>query len=169
LRNADYTGSGYDRGHMVRSEDRTRSNEDNASTFLLTNVLPQRHELNAGPWLRLEDACRTLAQHDGRELYIAAGPIYDPQPATIGHGVAVPVAFWKVVVVLAPGQSAEDVTPETRVIAAIMPNAEGIGEQPWTRYRTTVAEVESRSRYRLLGRVPESVRAAIEVKRDEAR
>ena len=57
----DYAGSGYDRGHMVRSEERTRSPEDNKTTFYLTNVLPQTHELNAGPWLRLEDYCQDLA------------------------------------------------------------------------------------------------------------
>jgi endonuclease G len=34
---ADYTDSGYDRGHLVRSEDRTSSDAANASTFLLTN------------------------------------------------------------------------------------------------------------------------------------
>jgi endonuclease G, mitochondrial len=166
---AYYTGSGYDRGHMVRSEDRTRSDADNASTFLLSNVLPQRHDLNDGPWLRLEDACRTLAQYDGRELFIAAGPIYSAQPATIGHGVAVPVAFWKVVVVLAPGQGAEDVTPETRVVAVVMPNVDGIADAPWARYRVSVADVERRSGYRLLGRVPEAVRAALEAKVDGAR
>jgi endonuclease G len=164
---ADYSRSGFDRGHMVRSEDRTRSDADNASTFLLTNILPQRHDLNGGPWLRLEDACRTLAQHDRRELFITAGPIYDAEPATIAHGIAVPVAFWKVVVVLGEGQAADDVTPETRVLSAIMPNAEGIGDAPWTRYRATVAEVERRSGYRLLGRVPEAVRAVLETKLDE--
>ena len=160
---ADYTSSGYDRGHMVRSEDRTRSDADNASTFLLTNVLPQRHELNAGPWLKLEDACRALAQHDGRELFIAAGPIWGPSPpTTIGHGIAVPASFWKVAVVLAPGQGAFDVTASTPVLAAIMPNVEGIADEPWTRYRSTVAEIERQTGYRLLGRVPEKARAALE-------
>jgi endonuclease G len=159
---ADYTDSGYDRGHLVRSEDRTSSDAANASTFLLTNVLPQTHALNEGPWLRLEDHCRTLAQHDGRTLYIVAGGLYSAHPATIGHGVAVPDAFWKVVVVLGPGQGAADVTPSTPVIAVVMPNVDGIASKPWASYRTTLAEVERRSGYRLLGAVPEAVRSALE-------
>jgi len=35
VRHADYTNSGYDRGHLVRSEDRTKTVEDNKATFFL--------------------------------------------------------------------------------------------------------------------------------------
>ena len=162
---SDYTGSGYDRGHLVRSEDRTASRADNDSTFLMTNVAPQRHDLNAGPWLRLEDHCRVLAQHDGRQLFITAGVIYGSAPARIGGGVAVPESWWKVVVVTAPGDGAAEVTPQTRVIAVVMPNVEGIGDRPWTGYRTTVAEVERRTGYTLLDNVEGSVRAVLLVQR----
>lgn len=158
----DYTDSGYDRGHLVRSEDRTSSDAANASTFILSNVLPQRHDLNAGPWLRLEDHCRVLAQHDGRQLYIVAGGIYGTHPATIGHGLVVPDAFWKVVVVLAPGEAAADVTSKTPVIAVVMPNVEGILNDPWAKYRSTLADVERRSGYRFLTALPESVHSALQ-------
>lgn len=162
VQHEDYVGSGYDRGHLVRSEERSRSRADNDATFLLTNVLPQRHDLNAGPWLRLEDYCRTLAQRERRELYLMAGPIYGPQPPTIGHGIRVPEAFYKIVVVLEAGQAADDVREGTRTIAVIMPNAEGILANPWGMYRTSVAEIESRTGYRFLDRVPEGVRPALE-------
>jgi len=35
----DYTSSGYDRGHMVRSEERTKTAEDNKSTFYTTIIV----------------------------------------------------------------------------------------------------------------------------------
>jgi endonuclease G len=159
---ADFTGTGYDRGHLVRSEDRTRSRVDNDATFLLSNVLPQRHDLNGGPWLRLEDACRAMAQHEGHQLYIVAGGVFPSKPTTIGHGVAVPTAVWKVVVVLAPGQGPEAVTTSTRTIAVVMPNSEGILEQPWTSYVTTIAAVERVTGYKLLGHVAEPVRQELE-------
>ena len=44
-----------------KRKERTRSPEDNRATFLLTNILPQTHDLNGGPWLRLEEHCRELA------------------------------------------------------------------------------------------------------------
>ena len=161
VQHADYTRTDYDRGHLLASEYRTASRVDNESTFLLSVVLPQRHDLNGGPWLRLEEACRHLAQHDGRELYIVAGGIFAAQPATIGHGIAVPLAWWKAVVVLAPEQGPEAVTAATRTIAVVMPNIDGIAAQPWAIYRTTLADVEQRSGYRLLGRVSEPVRRVL--------
>ena len=95
VRHEDYSGSVYDRGHILPAEDRTRTPEANLATFRLTNVLPQRHELNVGPWLRLEEYCHALAAKEGRELYIVAGGIFGAHPETIGHGVSVPDAFFK--------------------------------------------------------------------------
>jgi endonuclease G len=50
VRPNDYTGSGYDRGHIAPSADRTRNETDNSSTFLMTNMMPQVPELNRGVW-----------------------------------------------------------------------------------------------------------------------
>src|SRR5687768_17385145 len=36
-----YSGSGFDRGHNCPSADRSNTPEDNAATFLLTNIIPQ--------------------------------------------------------------------------------------------------------------------------------
>src|SRR5207247_1124328 len=37
----DYNGSGYDRGHLCPSADRSNSKESNSSTFLMSNMTPQ--------------------------------------------------------------------------------------------------------------------------------
>ncbi|EYF06625.1 DNA/RNA non-specific endonuclease [Chondromyces apiculatus] len=164
----DYTNSGYDRGHMVRSEERTRNDVDNKATFLLTNILPQRHELNAGPWLRLEERCQDLAQKEGRALHVVAGGIYGDRPDTFGKGVAVPDAFYKIAVVLGKTQGVKDVGPTTRVIAVIMPNSATIQDEPWTRYRVSVDEIERRSGYDFLTAVPADVQKVIEARVDDA-
>jgi endonuclease G, mitochondrial len=165
----DYTGSGFDRGHMVRSEERTRTPDDNKATFLLTNILPQRHELNAGPWLRLEEACQELAQKDRRVLFLIAGGLFDERerPATIGKDVWVPDAFFKIAVVLEPGQGPEDIGPATRVIAVVMPNETGILEQGWGQYRTTVDEIERRAGYDFLTALPEAAQRTLEARVDD--
>lgn len=164
----DYTGSGFDRGHMVRSEERTRTPEDNKATFLLTNILPQQHDLNAGPWLRLEEACQELAQKERRVLYLIAGGLFDGRgpSRTIGKGVAVPEAYFKVAVVLEPGQGPEHIGPSTRVIAAVMPNDAGLLNEGWGQYRTTVDEVERRAGYDLLTALPEDLQRALESRVD---
>jgi endonuclease G len=69
VRPTDYTGSGYDRGHIAPSADRTRNEADNSSTFLMTNMMPQVPEVNRGVWGDLEEYCRELVQQ-GKELYI---------------------------------------------------------------------------------------------------
>ncbi len=165
VRHEDYTDSGFDRGHMVRSEERTRSPEDNRATFLLTNILPQTHDLNGGPWLRFEEHCRELARR-GKELFVVAGPLYAADPPRIGRGVAVPEAFFKVVVALERGQGPEGVGPNTRVIAVRMPNARGILADDWRRYRTRVDDVERASGYDLLSDVAEATQALVEARVD---
>jgi hypothetical protein len=55
----DYSGSGYDRGHLCPSGDRTNSVPNNSATFLMTNMMPQLAANNQGPWEDLESYCRT--------------------------------------------------------------------------------------------------------------
>lgn len=163
----DYSGSGFDRGHMVRSEERTRSPADNRATFLLTNILPQRHELNAGPWLRLEEYCQKLAKREGKELYLLAGGVFTPgkAPDTIGRGVAVPDAFFKIIVVLDAGEGASDVEETTRVIAVVMPNTTSV-DHGFGGYRTSVREIEKKTGYDFLSAVPKHIQNAVEAKVD---
>jgi hypothetical protein len=89
---ADYRRSGYTRGHMVRSGERTNTERANASTFLLTNTVPQSLNANNGAWNQLEDYYRDLVQTQGKKLYLMAGGIYGRSPARIGpprNGVAI--------------------------------------------------------------------------------
>jgi endonuclease G, mitochondrial len=44
------------------SEERTATVDDNKSTFLLTNILPQKPDLNQGVWLKFEIYCNDLAR-----------------------------------------------------------------------------------------------------------
>ena len=166
VRHSDYTNSGYDRGHLVRSEERTKTAADNEATFLTVNLLPQYHDMNAGPWLRLEEYCQKLAQKQNKELFVIAGGVFAPRPEVIGKGVAVPLSTYKIVVVLDRNQSVEDVSETTRVIAVNMPNKTGIMREGWGQYRTTVAELEKLTRYNFLPDVPERVQKALEGRLD---
>ena len=95
---ADYRRSGYDRGHMCPSGDNKWSCLAQEQSFLLTNVCPQDHQLNAGDWNEMESQCRRWAKRYG-DIYIAAGPIlFKGRHKTIGQNkVTVPEAFFKVV------------------------------------------------------------------------
>src|SRR5947207_10844110 len=55
-----FTGSGYDRGHMCPSADRTNSRTNNDMLFLMSNIIPQKSEQNQGNWANFESVCRTI-------------------------------------------------------------------------------------------------------------
>ena len=75
---ADYEHSGYDRGHLVPSADKTELELQNSETFLLSNMSPQKPEFNRNIWKQLEDAVRKLdAQKNIYETYVISGPIFD--------------------------------------------------------------------------------------------
>ena len=96
----DYRGSGYDRGHLVPAGDLKVSADSMRSSFLLSNICPQRPELNRGIWLDLENYVRTWAWEYG-SVYITAGPVFKSgNYDTIGeNNVAIPDYFFKTVLV----------------------------------------------------------------------
>ncbi len=69
---SSYTNSGFDRGHMCPSADRTYSSADNRETFLMTNMIPQAPNNNQRTWVGLENYERTLV-NQGNECYIVCG------------------------------------------------------------------------------------------------
>eukprot|EP01031_Cornospumella_fuschlensis_P008743 gene8743-10766_t len=79
---ADYTRSGYDRGHLAPNFGiATRfGRQAQEETFLMSNISPQKHALNAGPWKALEQ--RIATNYPGRfgEVWVLAGPVFPAQP-----------------------------------------------------------------------------------------
>ncbi|HEX8110934.1 MAG TPA: DNA/RNA non-specific endonuclease [Kofleriaceae bacterium] len=165
---ADYSGSGFDRGHMCPSADRTLTVTANSQTFYLTNMVPQAANNNRGPWEALESELRTIAQ-GGKELFIIAGGVYSSSSTTIGTGVSVPDKTFKVAVVLdAVGQGPANVTTSTRVIAVMMPNSNSlIGlSDPWRNFRVSVDAIEAATGDNFLSDVDPAVQAVIEARVD---
>jgi endonuclease G len=156
----DYNGTGYDRGHVAPSADRTRNLADNSATFAMSNMMPQSPGLNRGVWGDLEDYCRQLARQ-GKELYIVAGPV--GKKGSIANGkVTVPQASWKAIAVLdKPGAP---LTSNTRIIAVLMPNQDRLTK--WTDYRVSVDKIEAETGYDLMPNVPKGIQNAIESKAD---
>lgn len=160
---SDYLHSGFDRGHMCPSADREDTGEDNSLTFLFTNMQPQLHELNAGPWERLEEYERRRAEQ-GDVLYIVAGGVFSAPFPTIGRGVAVPAANFKIIVALRPGQNPADISTSTEVLAVLMPNERGVGEHTWGEFLTSVDALEQASGYDFLNAIPEPTQRVVEAR-----
>lgn len=98
----DYKGANRqiktDRGHMapLASFAGTVFWRD---TNYLSNITPQRSDLNQGAWLALEDAERDLAWNRG-DVWVLVGTLYEKQEESLpgsDEPHKVPSGFWKVV------------------------------------------------------------------------
>lgn len=117
----DYRASGYARGHMAPAGDFPHSAEAMTESFYLTNMVPQIQRCNnAGIWSRIERMTREWAIHYG-EVYVVTGPVYSTVPVrTIGRGVGVPDAVFKVIY-----------NPKLNTsLAFLVPNVEMCGATP---------------------------------------
>jgi len=160
-----YTNSGFDRGHLVRSAERTRTVEDNLSTFFMTNILPQTPDLNRGVWLNFERYCEQLCKEQNKELYIIAGGVYKSKKTIKNEGlIAEPDSCYKIVVILERGQGKANINQNTQVVAVMMPNKQGVRNEKWENYKTTVRNIEKQTGYDFLNLIPQSIQNVIENK-----
>ncbi len=164
----DYTGSCFNRGHVVPSADRNSTPEENRTTFYMSNMTPQTAWLNQTSWGHLENVERDLAK-SGKTLYIYSGPIYDNERGGIGPraDIKIPSKFFKIIVIL---DSDKELTVDknTQMIVVIMPNKTSANTWPdedrktlcddskklpsrpanlndWKDYQTTLEDVEEQS------------------------
>lgn len=158
-----YRKSGYDRGHMCPSGDRTNTQRDNSVTFLMTNMIPQAPNNNQGPWATLEIYCRELVKQ-GKELYIYCGGSGEQGFLDSGR-VLVPMQTWKTILVLDAGvDDINRVTFTTRTIAVVMPNDNSfIGKHDdWKTFRVSVDSIESLTGYDFFSALPRTIQSIIE-------
>ena len=128
----DYKGSGYDRGHLCPSEDRTAKFYLNQETFLMSNMIPQTPEVNRGPWKFLEEYCRKLAKK-GYFLSIYTGGIGSKDRLS-GNNVPIPTYCWKVV------------KYDNQYICVWIPNTHSPNKN-WRTYEISIEEMKKRTGY----------------------
>ena len=88
---ADYTNSGYDRGHMVPAANADDPNEM-SDTFFMTNMTPQLPSVNRVAWKNLEERIRSVPFK-----WVVTGAHYSASPKVIGKNkVPVPDFLYKV-------------------------------------------------------------------------
>lgn len=114
-----YYGSSYShaRGHQMPSAERTRSEQDNITTFFATNMTPQLQGFNGGVWEELESLERT-SYICSDTLYIVSGPYFDPNVSATyaydskgkGKACQVPTHYWKIFLRTKAGNSGKKVS-----------------------------------------------------------
>lgn len=137
-----YSGSGYDRGHLAPNYAIAAVHGRNAQvdTFLMSNMTPQRPNLNRQLWQRLEESVMDHFAPRFDRLQVITGPIFperymDNVFNRVGF-VEVPEAFYKIIVV--PNEEAP------LALAFIMPQ-DVRGNESLADYLVTIDEIESRT------------------------
>lgn len=157
----DYSGSGYDRGHMVPSADRFANAKLNEETFMMSNIVPQTGAMNQYPWEKFESFVRNQV-YKGFDAYQIAG-VYGEQ-RMIKQKVMAPTNCWKIVAFVRKGTKPETIDARTRIIAIDMPNAKGIENDGWEKYRTTIRDIEQKTGWNFFREVPQAIQDAIETR-----
>ncbi len=154
----DYTGSGYDRGHMAPNHAiATRHGEAaQRETFLMSNIVPQLHELNAGLWKTLEMKIASSYPARYGEVWVITGPIFGTQPPRLRGRVAVPEAFYLIII--------DEIEGRLRTLAFIIPQEEARGSEA-ARYLTTIAEIQHRTGLDFLHELEDESERSIEAQR----
>lgn len=162
----DYTGSGFDRGHMCNSDDRTDNTTDNKLVFFMSNIIPQTADNNQGPWEVLEAYCRTRAQA-GDEILIICGPSdFNGSRISPSGKAAIPGYTWKIAVDVpgGSGTALSRITTSTPVIAVRMPNISGIRSVSWSNYLTSVNAIQADTGYTFFTSLSPSIATVLRAK-----
>lgn len=156
----DYSGSGYDRGHLAPNYAiATRHGEAaQRETFLMSNIVPQRHALNAGLWKELEMKIATSYPARYGEVWVFAGPVFGVQPKKLRGRVAVPEAFFLIVL--------DEHEGKLRSLAWIVPQ-EAAAEADAARYLVSIDEIQKRTGLDFLGELDDVSERQVEQRRAE--
>jgi endonuclease G len=150
-----YSDSGYDRGHLapnyaIATRYGTAAQRE---TFLMSNVTPQRHALNAGLWRDLELKLATSYPARYGEIWAIVGPVFGAQPKKLRGRVPVADAFFLIVIDEAEGR--------LRTLALIVPH-DAPGDADPSRYLTSIAEVQRRTGLDFLTELDDAAERAVE-------
>lgn len=136
-----YFGSGYDRGHLAPNYAIAAVHGPGAQrhTFRMSNISPQRPNLNRRLWQRLEEVVIDRFVPRFGNVQVITGPVFTGD--FLGNVlnrvglVEIPDAFYKIIVVPAE---------EPMALAFLMPQ-EVNGNEPLDRYLVSIDEIEMRT------------------------
>lgn len=149
----DYSGSGYDRGHMAPAGDMKWNKKAMQESFYMSNICPQNHNLNTEDWNGLEMKSREWARRYGK-VYIVCGPIYrGTRNEYIGdHRVKVPDAFFKVILI--------NDTKKQCALGFYFENE--AGERPLSEYLVSVDSIEKLTGMDFFSALPDNLENRLE-------
>ena len=158
---SDYSGSGYDRGHLVPAGDFKCCQDLMTETFYVSNISPQVPDFNRGIWENLESRMRGWAVRDD-EIIIATGPVLRDGLPTIGryNQIAIPEYYYKIALYYP-----ENEPERARAIAFLLPNKALFGEK-LPKYVVSINKVEEVTGIDFFAKLPDAIEQRLEQQAD---
>ena len=166
LNPVDYNGASIalkiDRGHQANLASMGGVTDWQTLNYL-TNITPQKTDLNQGAWARLEDQERNLSKApDVDAVYVATGPLYEKNIGSLpgtNKVHTIPSGYWKVIFTGS--------TPANGLYAAFIMEQSTPRSANFCDFQVTVNEIEERSRLTLWSGLPQDVQANLKSKRGQ--
>lgn len=154
-KSADYTKSGYDRGHLCPAADMDFNPVAMEESFLMSNICPQAPDFNRGIWKELETEVRNWAKKENK-LYVVTGPVFNDNKGTIGQEeVLVPGYFFKILY---------EETDQPKIIAFVFPNRKS--DRPLADFAVTIDEAEKLTGFDFFSQIPDELENKLESRVD---
>lgn len=90
----DYSGSGYDRGHLAPANDMAFAHDAMSESFFLSNMSPQLGSFNRGIWRSVETRVHKWAEKE--LLIVVTGGVLQGDTYIGRNHVLVPIAYYKI-------------------------------------------------------------------------
>lgn len=100
----------YDQGHLAPAADFSRTQKGMDESFVMSNMVPQRPNLNRYAWAGLEAQARLWACGE-EKVTIISGPFIKDHLQTLKSGLIIPESFFKIVI---------DETPPKKAIGFVL-------------------------------------------------
>lgn len=160
----DYTRSGYDRGHLAPNYAISRLYGKSAQieTFLMTNIVPQKPNLNRKVWQRLEEAAIDHFTGQFAKVAVVTGPVFDQNIERLDSWVEVPDAFYKIFVGIdKQGQAVS-------MLGFLMPQTTR-GSEPLTKFVVSIDEIEQATGFDFFSKLDDRQEVRLEALQNDPR
>lgn len=156
----DYNGANAalktDRGHQAPLAS-FKGTKCWADTNYLSNISPQKANLNQGPWMILEGKVRDLVEAKDA-VYVMTGPLYEREmPSLPGADEThkIPSGYWKIIVL--PAKNINEIKTASFIFNQDTPRSDKV-----VSHLSTIDEIERRSGLDFLWELPDKVEEKIE-------
>ncbi|MCF7986412.1 MAG: DNA/RNA non-specific endonuclease [Methylovulum sp.] len=158
-----YQNSGYDRGHLAPNYaiSHLYGKSGQADSFLMTNISPQKPNLNQKLWQRLEEVEINYFAKTFGKVWVITGPVFTGSTERLNSDwlVEIPDAFYKIYLT--------ESTPVAKPLAlAFLVPQTVTGKEPLTQFVTTIDTIEAQTGLDFIADLEDATESVLEASND---